>query len=131
MISFKDELYSEIRDKNFNGVGPTLAQKAKSTSQKIDVGKNEAQTVKEIKEFVDQVPGIRQMKKSLNLHITLAEMVKEKTDQRLFLDSLSAEQELLNLSVSHNVQWTPLIVATSGTGLSGRNNRWLLYPVVS
>ena len=28
------------------------------------------------------------------------------------------------------VQWTPLIVATSGPALSGHNNRWLLYPAV-
>ena len=28
------------------------------------------------------------------------------------------------------IQWTPLIVATSGPALSGHNNRWLLYPAV-
>ena len=28
------------------------------------------------------------------------------------------------------VQWTPLIVATSGPVLSSHNNRWLLFPAV-
>ena len=28
------------------------------------------------------------------------------------------------------LQWTPLIVASSGLAISGHNNRWLLYPSV-
>ena len=29
-----------------------------------------------------------------------------------------------------SIQWTPLIMATSGPALSGHNNRWLSYPAL-
>ena len=31
-LNSKDELYTELRDKNFNAVGPTLSRKAKAVS---------------------------------------------------------------------------------------------------
>ena len=32
-----DQLFSELRDKNFNAIGPTLSSKAKAVSAKYDV----------------------------------------------------------------------------------------------
>lgn len=36
-LTSNDQLYSELRDKNFNAVGPMLSSKAKAVSAKYDV----------------------------------------------------------------------------------------------
>lgn len=37
MLNSGDQLFSELRDKNFNAIGPTLSSKAKAVSAKYDV----------------------------------------------------------------------------------------------
>ena len=44
--------------------------------------------------------------------------------------SLSSKKSSSSRGKKSDIQWTPLIVATSGPALSGHNNRWHLYPAV-
>ena len=142
-LTSDEEMYAEIRDKNFNAVGPYLSReglvsietktrrgqtsiafsssilfsptfyvfqqhsklfsieplrpprKAKSLSAQ-DEKRKTANTVRELKTFVDSLPQMMAMKQSLATHTSVAEQVKEETERRQFLEFLQAEQELLN-----------------------------------
>jgi len=74
-LSSAEELYQELRGLNFNAVGPTLSRKARNISAQFEE-RHEARTVREIKQFVDKLPGMQVAKVSLGTHTTLAEMVK-------------------------------------------------------
>lgn len=50
-----DELFSILRDRSFNAVGPVLSKTAKSVAAQFDE-RHEAKTVKELKDFVDKIP---------------------------------------------------------------------------
>ncbi|XP_043266692.1 vacuolar protein sorting-associated protein 33A [Venturia canescens] len=95
ILNSGEELFAEIRDKNFNGVGPVLSQKAKIISSQFDERHGD-KSVQEIKQFVARLPHMLATKQSLARHTTIAEMVKEVTDSSEFLESLQIEQELLN-----------------------------------
>lgn len=95
LLNSSEDLYTEIRDKNFNGVGPALSAKAKYVSSQRDVMQG-SQTVKELRMFVDRMPLLEAMKQSVATHTCIAEMIKEQTDNRKFLDNLQVEQEFLN-----------------------------------
>lgn len=47
VLTSNDQLYSELRDKNFNAVGPILSQRAKAVSAKYDVSLRRWQTLYE------------------------------------------------------------------------------------
>ena len=83
-LSSQEELYQELRGLNFNAVGPTLSRKAKNISAQFEE-RHEARTVREIKQFVDKLPGMQTAKLSLATHTTVAELVKEKIDSEEFL----------------------------------------------
>ncbi|XP_057331707.1 vacuolar protein sorting-associated protein 33A [Microplitis mediator] len=95
ILNSGEELFAEIRDKNFNGVGPVLSQKAKIISSQFDERHGD-KSVQEIKQFVARLPYMLATKQSLARHTTIAEMVKEVTDSDSFLERLQVEQELLN-----------------------------------
>ncbi|XP_063978837.1 vacuolar protein sorting-associated protein 33A [Diachasmimorpha longicaudata] len=95
VLNSGEELFAEIRDKNFNGVGPVLSQKAKVISSQFDERHGD-KSVQEIKQFVARLPHMLATKQSLARHTTIAEMVKEVTDSNDFLECLQIEQELLN-----------------------------------
>ncbi|XP_011311301.1 vacuolar protein sorting-associated protein 33A [Fopius arisanus] len=95
VLNSGEELFAEIRDKNFNGVGPVLSQKAKIISSQFDERHGD-KSVQEIKQFVARLPHMLATKQSLARHTTIAEMVKEVTDSNDFLECLQVEQELLN-----------------------------------
>lgn len=46
--------------------------------------------------FVDKMPLLEAMKQSVATHTCIAEMIKENTDNKQFLDALHVEQEFLN-----------------------------------
>jgi len=94
-LSSQEELYQELRGLNFNAVGPTLSRKAKNISAQFEE-RHEARTVREIKQFVDKLPGMQTAKLSLATHTTVAEMVKEKIDSEEFLAMLELEQTILS-----------------------------------
>ncbi|XP_033333810.1 vacuolar protein sorting-associated protein 33A [Megalopta genalis] len=95
ILNSSEELFAEIKDKNFNGVGPVLSKKARDISSQLD-GKYGDKSVQEIKQFVARLPHMLATKQSLAKHATIAEMIKEVTDSCSFLESLQIEQELLN-----------------------------------
>jgi hypothetical protein len=95
VLNSNEELYSELRDKNFNAVGPTLSRKARAISTAFE-GRHGAKTVQEFKSFVDKLPQMQSLKQSLATHTSIAELIKEKTDTSSFLEFLQVEQELVN-----------------------------------
>jgi len=94
-LSSQEDLYKELRGLNFNAVGPTLSRKAKNISAQFEE-RHEARTVREIKHFVDRLPGMQAAKLSLATHTTVAELVKEKIDSEEFLSMLELEQSILS-----------------------------------
>ena len=93
-LSSQEDLYLELRGLNFNAVGPTLSRKARNISAMV-AERHEARTVKELKQFVDKLPGMQTAKQSLATHTSLAEMIKEKIESDEFLAVLELEQRLL------------------------------------
>ncbi|KAJ9587643.1 hypothetical protein L9F63_018937, partial [Diploptera punctata] len=64
ILNSAEELFSEIRDKNFNAVGPALSRKAKLITSQFEERHGE-KTVQEIKQFVAQLPHMMATKASL------------------------------------------------------------------
>lgn len=95
ILNSGEELFAEIRDKNFNAVGPALSRKAKLISSQFEERHGE-KTVQEIKQFVARLPHMMATKASLATHTTIAELIKEVTDSNSFLESLQTEQEFMN-----------------------------------
>nr|CAD7427329.1 unnamed protein product [Timema monikensis] len=95
ILNSADELFAEIRDKNFNAVGPTLSRKARLISSQFEERHGE-KTVQEMKQFVARLPHMMAAKASLATHTTIAELIKELTDSDDFLESLQTEQEFMN-----------------------------------
>jgi len=93
-LSSVEELYSELRGLNFNAVGPRLARKARSLALQ-EGERHEARNVRQLKEFVDKLPGMQAAKASLATHTTVAERVKEKIDSSEFRPCLELEQYIL------------------------------------
>ncbi len=100
VLNSNDELFADLRDKNFNAVGPTLSKKARAISAQFEE-RHGAKTVKEFKSFVDKLPQMQTLKQSLATHTSIAELIKEETDSSMFLEYLQVEQELVNNQNSH------------------------------
>uniref|UniRef100_A0A673LEN3 Vacuolar protein sorting-associated protein 33A n=1 Tax=Sinocyclocheilus rhinocerous TaxID=307959 RepID=A0A673LEN3_9TELE len=83
-LNSAEELYAEIRDKNFNAVGAALSKKAKIISAAFEERHN-AKTVGEIKQFVSQLPHMQAARSSLANHTSIAELIKDITMQLLIL----------------------------------------------
>ncbi|XP_067014776.2 vacuolar protein sorting-associated protein 33A [Anabrus simplex] len=95
ILNSEEELFAEIRDKNFNAVGPALSRKAKLISSQFEERHGD-KTVQEMKQFVARLPHMLAMKNHLAIHTTIAELIKEVTDSNSFLESLQTEQEFMN-----------------------------------
>ncbi|XP_052712538.1 vacuolar protein sorting-associated protein 33A-like isoform X1 [Crassostrea angulata] len=95
ILNSSDELYGELRDKNFNAVGSLVSKKAKTITAEFDE-RHAAKTVSEMKHFVSKLPHLQQMRQSLSIHTSIAELIKEHTDSEEFLDSLRCQQEFIN-----------------------------------
>uniref|UniRef100_A0A8C6H1F5 Vacuolar protein sorting-associated protein 33A n=1 Tax=Mus spicilegus TaxID=10103 RepID=A0A8C6H1F5_MUSSI len=116
-LNSAEELYAEIRDKNFNAVGSVLSKKAKIISAAFEERHN-AKTVGEIKQFVSQLPHMQAARGSLANHTSIAELIKDVTSKYLlpgwpptqkssdicgyilasedFFDKLTVEQEFMS-----------------------------------
>ncbi|XP_054710394.1 vacuolar protein sorting-associated protein 33A-like [Uloborus diversus] len=94
-LKSSEELFVELRDKNFNAVGPILSKKAKKLTALVDE-RHAAKTIPEVKQFVTKLQYIQDAKKSLATHTTMAELIKEVTISEQFLKSLQTEQEFMN-----------------------------------
>lgn len=94
VLNSKEELYVELRDKNFNAVGPVLSRLAKSISSRANERHGE-KTIQELKKFVESLPNIKANELSLANHTKIAELVKEVISSYDFLEELACEQEFL------------------------------------
>lgn len=94
ILNSGEELYTELRDKNFNAVGQILSRHVKTISTQMDERHND-KTVQEIKRFVERLPNMMAYKQSVATHAVIAEMVKEVIDSTEFSDVLEGEQEFL------------------------------------
>lgn len=94
ILNSGDRLFSELRDKNFNAVGPFLSKQAKLMNAQFE-GHHE-KSVEEMKLLVKNLKTMMANKSLLATHTAIAECIKEKTDGYDFLDCLQAEQEFLN-----------------------------------
>uniref|UniRef100_A0A8D2JE91 Vacuolar protein sorting-associated protein 33A n=1 Tax=Sciurus vulgaris TaxID=55149 RepID=A0A8D2JE91_SCIVU len=94
-LNSAEELYAEIRDKNFNAVGSVLSKKAKIISAAFEERHN-AKTVGEIKQFVSQLPHMQAARGSLANHTSIAELIKDVTTSEDFFDKLTVEQEFMS-----------------------------------
>ncbi|KAM4707633.1 vacuolar protein sorting-associated protein 33A [Discoglossus pictus] len=95
LLNSAEELYAEIRDKNFNAVGSVLSKKAKVISAAFE-GRHNAKTVGEIKQFVSQLPHMQAERASLANHTSIAELIKDITTSEAFFDNLTVEQEFMS-----------------------------------
>ncbi|CAG5119015.1 unnamed protein product, partial [Candidula unifasciata] len=95
ILNSSDELFAELRDKNFNAVGGIVSRKAKTITAEFDE-RHTAKTVGEMKQFVSKLPHLQSARTSLGIHTSIAELIKEVTDSDEFLDSLRCQQELLH-----------------------------------
>ncbi|CAG9770251.1 unnamed protein product [Ceutorhynchus assimilis] len=94
ILNSADKSFADIRDKSFNAVPLYLAKQAKSiTAQQENI---QDKSVQEMKLYVNRLPQILAKKKQLALHTSIAECIKEHTDQYDFFDTLKAEQEFLS-----------------------------------
>lgn len=94
ILNSGEELYTELRDKNFNAIGQILSRRANEISKQLDERHND-KSVQDIKRFVERLPNMMAYKKSLATHTTIAEMLKDFTSSDQFLDELECEQEFL------------------------------------
>ncbi|XP_059169291.1 vacuolar protein sorting-associated protein 33A-like isoform X2 [Physella acuta] len=95
ILNSADELFAELRDKNFNAVGTIVSRKAKTITAEFDE-RHAAKTVGEMKQFVSKLPHLQAARNSLAIHTSIAELIKEVTDSEGFLDSLRCQQELIH-----------------------------------
>ncbi|GAB0094769.1 vacuolar protein sorting-associated protein 33A [Sergentomyia squamirostris] len=94
VLNSGEELYAELRDKNFNAVGQILSRHAKSISSALEERHGD-KSVSDMKKFVERLPNMLANKASLSTHTTIAGLVKEVTDSPEFLDELECEQEFI------------------------------------
>ena len=57
-LSSAEEMYADLRDRNFNAVGPALSRRAKTVSAQFDE-RHDTKTVRELKQFVDRIPQLK------------------------------------------------------------------------
>lgn len=94
MLHSGEELYAELRDKNFNEVRMMLAHKVREIQLQMNVNRQE-QTVQEIKHFVERLSKLMEYKRATSEHTAIAELIAEKVNAYSFNDDLAAEQEFM------------------------------------
>lgn len=94
VLNSRDELYSDIRDKNFNAIGPALSRVAKTITDAANERHGD-KTIQELKRIVEKLPKFKATEFSFAIHTTIASLIKEHISQNDFLDELSCEQDFM------------------------------------
>lgn len=94
-LNSSEELFVKLRDISFKSIGPTLRTSAKSLSSQFDE-RHSAKTVREIRQFVDKLPALQNARKSQSNHTSMAELIKEVTDEESFFETIQLERDFVN-----------------------------------
>ncbi|SMN22685.1 similar to Saccharomyces cerevisiae YLR396C VPS33 ATP-binding protein that is a subunit of the HOPS complex and of the CORVET tethering complex [Maudiozyma saulgeensis] len=92
-----DEIWNQLKFLNFGAMGPTLNKMAKELQTKYDA-RHEAETVGQIKTFVDSLGTLQQEQKLLKMHTTLSSDILEEVENNDSLEFdhiLELEQDIL------------------------------------
>lgn len=92
-----DEVWNQLKFLNFGAMGPTLNKMAKDLQAKYD-SRHDAETVGQIKTFVDSLGSLQQEQKLLKVHTTLSSDIIEMVegDKELAFNAiLELEQDIL------------------------------------
>lgn len=97
----KDEVWNELKFKNFGALGPRLNELARELQADYDA-RHQAESVGEIKQFVENLGGLQERQKILKLHTTLSSKVvsevselEEGEDESLFNRVTDLEQDMI------------------------------------
>lgn len=95
-LDSSDKLYEELRDANFAIVGSLLKKVVLRLQQvRSDYdSKQKTSTIAELRDFVNQLPGVQQDQQSANLHTSLAGEIFERTRTDQFRGLLEVQQNL-------------------------------------
>eukprot|EP00117_Sycon_ciliatum_P010697 scpid60404/ scgid12493/ Vacuolar protein sorting-associated protein 33A len=94
VLNSGDEMFGELRDLNYQAVGPLLSRRAKRVTSQMDE-RHEAKTVRQLKQFVNRLPHLQSMRQAVSTHTSIAELIKEQVFSDDFMNTLRAEQELI------------------------------------
>ncbi|KAI9298082.1 vacuolar protein sorting-associated protein 33A-like protein [Neoconidiobolus thromboides FSU 785] len=89
-----DVIYKKLRDLNFANVGKTLNLEAKRLDEDYRK-RHQAQSVKEIREFVSNLSNLQSEHSALRLHTSLAESLMELSSSEEFDKLLENEQSII------------------------------------
>lgn len=92
-LESSDTLYSQLRDANFAIVGSLLHQVATRLQTDYET-RHSAQSINELREFVNKLPGYQQEHSSLGTHTNLAKELTSNTDSEFFRHCLGIQQAL-------------------------------------
>ncbi|SCV04753.1 LANO_0G12134g1_1 [Lachancea nothofagi CBS 11611] len=97
----KDEVWNELKFKNFGALGPRLNELARELQAEYDA-RHQAESVGEIKQFVENLGGLQERQKLLKLHTALSSKVvsevteKDEGDEESFFNRvMELEQDLI------------------------------------
>ncbi|KAH8414709.1 hypothetical protein KR215_000829 [Drosophila sulfurigaster] len=94
MLHSGEELYAELRNKNFNEVRMLLVRKVKEIQEQMNLN-SQQQSVQEIKSFVERMPQMLEQKRATSDHTAIAGLIDEQLKSYAFNDDLAAEQEFM------------------------------------
>lgn len=96
MLNNNDAIYGEIRDLSIERLGSYLQEKAIHIRQRYTTFKeNKDAPLAVIHDFVKKMPKLTKDFKSLNQHINIAELLKQRTDSKEFRDQWQGERGML------------------------------------
>ncbi|XP_064546597.1 vacuolar protein sorting-associated protein 33A [Drosophila montana] len=92
MLHSGNQLYAELRNKNFNEVRILLARKVKDIQRQMNV---KERSVEEIRIFVETMQQVLNEKNATSEHTAIAGLIDEQLSLYSFNDDLAAEQEFM------------------------------------
>lgn len=101
-----DSIFAEIRHLSIEHIGPRLQAKAIEVKLRYaNFRGNKDASISEIHDFVKKMPQLTEQYKSLNMHIGLAQVLKQTSEARMFRERWQIERGLLegDLGASANL----------------------------
>lgn len=92
-LDSSDELFEEMRSSNFALIGPKLNKIARQLAADYE-GRHQAQSIKDLRELVNKLPGLQQQHQSLGIHTNLADDMTKSTRSDTFNKELEIQQNI-------------------------------------